>query len=56
MCLKSVLSVRRYKSFKPHIAVITNITPDHLDRYDYDFEKYIAAKFAICKNQTQQII
>ena len=40
------------KSFKPHIAVITNITPDHLDRYDYDFEKYIAAKFAICKNQT----
>lgn len=40
------------QSFKPHIAVITNITPDHLDRYDYEFENYIAAKFAICKNQT----
>lgn len=38
--------------FKPHIAVITNITPDHLDRYDYDFNKYIASKFRITKNQT----
>ena len=38
-------------SFRPHIAVITNITPDHLDRYDYDFEKYIASKFRITKNQ-----
>lgn len=36
---------------KPHIAVITNITPDHLDRYEYDFEKYIAAKFRIAMNQ-----
>lgn len=39
-------------SFKPHIAVLTNITPDHLDRYDYQFEKYIASKFLIIKNQT----
>lgn len=39
-------------SFKPHIAVLTNITPDHLDRYDYEFEKYIASKFLIIKNQT----
>ncbi len=38
--------------FKPHIAMITNITPDHLDRYDYDFEKYIDSKFRITKNQT----
>jgi UDP-N-acetylmuramoylalanine--D-glutamate ligase len=37
--------------FRPHIAVITNITPDHLDRYEYDFEKYIAAKFRITMNQ-----
>ena len=37
--------------FKPHISVITNITPDHLDRYDYDFDKYIDAKFRITKNQ-----
>ncbi len=39
--------------FKPHIAVITNITPDHLDRYDYQFENYIASKFRISINQTK---
>lgn len=39
--------------FKPHIAVITNITPDHLDRYDYKFENYIASKFRITMNQTK---
>ncbi len=41
------------ESFKPHIAIITNITPDHLDRYDYKFENYIASKFRIAKNQTK---
>ena len=41
-------------SFKPHIAVITNISPDHLDRYNYSFEKYIAAKFRITENQTAE--
>ena len=40
--------------FKPHIAVITNITPDHLDRYDYKFENYIASKFRIAENQTKE--
>ena len=40
-------------NFKPHIAVLTNITPDHLDRYDYQFENYIASKFRIAKNQTK---
>ncbi len=39
--------------FAPHIAVLTNITPDHLDRYDYQFEKYIASKFRITMNQTK---
>ncbi len=39
--------------FKPHIAVITNITPDHLDRYDYKLENYIASKFRITVNQTK---
>ncbi|UKM66225.1 UDP-N-acetylmuramoyl-L-alanine--D-glutamate ligase [Flavobacteriaceae bacterium GSB9] len=38
--------------FKPKIAVITNITPDHLDRYDYKFDNYIQSKFRIAKNQT----
>ena len=36
--------------FRPDIAIITNITPDHLDRYDHKFENYIAAKFKITKN------
>ncbi len=40
--------------FKPHVAIITNITPDHLDRYDYQFEKYIASKFRIAMNQTKE--
>lgn len=40
--------------FKPHIAVIINITPDHLDRYDNDFNKYVAAKFRIAMNQTEE--
>ena len=39
--------------FKPKIAVLLNITPDHLDRYDYKFENYIASKFRIIENQTE---
>jgi UDP-N-acetylmuramoylalanine--D-glutamate ligase len=39
--------------YKPDIAIITNISPDHLDRYEYNYEKYIAAKFRITKNQTE---
>jgi len=37
--------------FCPHIAIITNISPDHLDRYDYKYEKYIASKLRITMNQ-----
>lgn len=40
--------------YKPHIAVITNISPDHLDRYDYQYEKYIDSKFRITMNQTAE--
>jgi len=39
--------------FRPHIAMITNISPDHLDRYANDFNKYVASKFRITKNQTK---
>jgi len=39
-------------TFRPDVAVLTNITEDHLDRYDYRFENYIASKFNIIKNQT----
>lgn len=38
-------------SFRPHVAVLTNITEDHLDRYDYNFENYIKSKFRIIENQ-----
>lgn len=41
------------EKFQPHIAVITNITADHLDRYDYKFENYISAKFRIIMNQAK---
>jgi UDP-N-acetylmuramoylalanine--D-glutamate ligase len=40
-------------TFKPHIAILTNITPDHLDRYNYQFELYADAKFRIAQNQTE---
>jgi UDP-N-acetylmuramoylalanine--D-glutamate ligase len=37
--------------FRAHIAILLNITPDHLDRYDYKLENYAAAKFRILQNQ-----
>jgi len=40
--------------FKADISVLLNITPDHLDRYDYKFENYVASKFRIVQNQTAQ--
>jgi UDP-N-acetylmuramoylalanine--D-glutamate ligase len=41
------------KTFRPDVAILTNITEDHLDRYDYNFENYIKSKFKIIKNQTK---
>lgn len=38
-------------NFCPHIAVMTNITPDHLDRYDYNFMNYVASKFKLIQAQ-----
>lgn len=40
-------------TFKADIAILLNITPDHLDRYDHDMEKYVAAKMRITQNQTE---
>ncbi|MCZ4319488.1 UDP-N-acetylmuramoyl-L-alanine--D-glutamate ligase [Aequorivita viscosa] len=42
------------ETFAPHIAVLTNLSPDHLDRYDYKYENYIASKFRIVMNQTSE--
>ncbi|MDR0505360.1 MAG: UDP-N-acetylmuramoyl-L-alanine--D-glutamate ligase [Dysgonamonadaceae bacterium] len=39
--------------FKADIAVLLNITPDHLDRYDYDMQNYVNSKFRILQNQTE---
>ncbi|MFI5131440.1 MAG: UDP-N-acetylmuramoyl-L-alanine--D-glutamate ligase [Chitinophagales bacterium] len=41
------------RTFRPDIAILTNITEDHLDRYDYKFEKYIRSKFRIAENQQE---
>jgi UDP-N-acetylmuramoylalanine--D-glutamate ligase len=40
--------------FKAHIGVLLNITPDHLDRYEYKMENYVASKFRITQNQTAE--
>ncbi len=40
--------------FKADIAILLNITPDHLDRYEYNFQNYIDSKFRIAQNQTEE--
>jgi UDP-N-acetylmuramoylalanine--D-glutamate ligase len=42
------------REFKADIAILLNITPDHLDRYDYNFQNYIDSKFRITQNQTEE--
>ena len=47
----SSFQLERVNHFRPNIAIILNITPDHLDRYDFDFTKYKKTKYRISKNQ-----
>lgn len=49
----SSFQLEGFYEFKPQIAILLNITPDHLDRYQYDFEKYIDAKFRIIQNLSE---
>ena len=42
------------RQFKPYIAILLNLSPDHLDRYDGKMENYVAAKMRITENQTQE--
>ena len=44
------------QNFRPYISILLNITPDHLDRYNYKMEHYVASKFLITKNQTEDDI
>ncbi|TXE12583.1 UDP-N-acetylmuramoyl-L-alanine--D-glutamate ligase [Algoriphagus aquimarinus] len=48
----SSFQIDGFVSFRPSIAILTNITPDHLDRYDYQIDKYIDSKFSVFKNMT----
>lgn len=43
-------------TFRPDVAVLTNITEDHLDRYDYKIENYISSKFRVAMNQQPEDI
>jgi len=51
VCELSSFQLDKVETLRPHIAVMTNITPDHLDRYEYNFENYIAAKMRITAHQ-----
>ena len=50
----SSFQIDGFVDFKPAIAILCNITPDHLDRYDYKIENYIDSKFRIFKNMTSE--
>lgn len=41
------------RDFRPNVAILLNISPDHMDRYDYKMENYVASKFRIIKNQDE---
>ena len=49
----SSFQIDGFKSLKPSVAVLTNITPDHLDRYNYKIENYIASKVSLFKNMDE---
>lgn len=48
----SSFQIDGFRTFKPTIAILTNITPDHLDRYEYKIENYILSKMSLFKNMT----
>ena len=53
VCEISSFQLDDIHEFRPEVAILTNITEDHLDRYDYKFENYIASKFRITMNQSE---
>lgn len=54
-----VLEISSYQldgteTFKPEIGILLNITPDHMDRYDYNMQNYVNSKFQLIENMTRQ--
>ncbi|AWW30086.1 UDP-N-acetylmuramoyl-L-alanine--D-glutamate ligase [Echinicola strongylocentroti] len=50
----SSFQIDGFRSLRPKIAVLTNITPDHLDRYDYEMENYIQSKLGLLKQMGEE--
>lgn len=50
----SSFQVDGMNTFKPDVAILLNITPDHLDRYEYNFKKYVNSKFRITEQMTRE--
>ena len=50
----SSFQIDGFQCFKPEIAILTNITPDHLDRYQYQLDNYILSKMGLFKNMSQR--
>lgn len=50
----SSFQIDGFQCFKPTVGILTNITPDHLDRYEYKIENYILSKISLFKNMTQR--
>ncbi|MFN3998088.1 UDP-N-acetylmuramoyl-L-alanine--D-glutamate ligase [Algoriphagus sp.] len=50
----SSFQIDGFQTFKPTIGILTNITPDHLDRYEYKIENYILSKMSLFKNMTSR--
>ncbi len=50
----SSFQIDGFETFKPEIAILTNITPDHLDRYNYEMDNYILSKMSLFKNMTSK--
>lgn len=50
----SSFQIDGFQTFKPTIGILTNITPDHLDRYEYKIENYILSKMGLFKNMTSR--
>ncbi len=54
VCELSSFQLEDVETFRPQIAILLNITPDHLDRYEYNLDKYADAKMRMMRNMTEE--